>query len=372
VEQPPILPPPPADALAASQALLRFMGTLPQPVAFDVFMQHALYHPQWGYYTGGAHKFGAGGDFTTAPEMTPLFGRTLAAQVAQVLRDNTLNQVLEFGAGSGKLAAQVLQALRAQGLAPGYAILDVSGSLRARQAQTIAQLAPECAQQVTWLDALPDAFEGVVLANELLDAMPCKLLRRSEAGWNELCVDAKNTQFVERATDAAPPVDWHAALPLGYTTEIHPQADAFMATLGGWLKRGAALFIDYGFPEAEFYHPQRATGTLMCHYQQFAHGDALLWPGLQDITCHVNFTGAALAAQDADLEVLGYTSQARFLLNCGVLNGLNTDTALKDKSAVQKLLAEHEMGELFKVLAVGRKLASPLVGFAAGDRTHRL
>ena len=348
-------------------------------------MEHALYHPQWGYYTGGAHKFGSGGDFTTAPEMTPLFGHALAAQVAQILRAEGLSAVLEFGAGSGKLAAHLLMALKAAGLTPSYAILDVSGELRARQAATIAELAPNSVQQVKWLSALPENFEGVVLANEVLDAMPVKLLCKTEHAWEELCVithDAK-LSFSAQPSKAAPPAAWAAQLPLGYTTEIHLQADGFMATLASWLKRGVALFIDYGFPEAEYYHPQRSNGTLMCHYQHFAHGDALVWPGLQDITSHINFTGIALAAQEAGLEVLGYTSQARFLLNCVLLSLLETRTAkaaagaLGETSAVQKLLAEHEMGELFKVLAVGCNLNpalmdTALLGFSAGDRTHTL
>jgi SAM-dependent MidA family methyltransferase len=284
------------------------------------------------------------------------------------------------------LSAQVLKSLRAQGLTPRYFILDISADLRERQGETIRALTPECLAQVQWIDALPHAFEGVVLANEVLDAMPVQLVVKRGTQWRERCVAIDQDQFifVERDCELAPPVDWAASLPEGYVTEVHTQAHAFMHTMGAWFQRGLALFIDYGFPEHEYYHPERSSGTLIAHYQHRANPDVLEWPGLQDLTAHLNFTACALAAQDAGLDVLGYTSQARFLLNCGILDALQSvdDEAqrLRETSAVQKLLAEHEMGELFKVLVIGKsigkgigkELSMPLKGFLQGDRLHAL
>lgn len=376
------LPAPSADALQASarlSALIRDdIARAGGAIGFDRFMQHALYAPQWGYYTGGAVKFAGGGDFTTAPQMTPLFGHAIARQVGEVLQREGLSEVLEFGAGTGQLADDVLRALRAQGLAPRYGILDLSGELRARQQATLAAQAPDCVAQVHWLDALPARFEGVVLANELLDAMPVRVVRKAAHGWVERVVVAVGEQFAwaDGAPCDGPAVDWAAQLPDGYVTETQAQAQGYLRSLGGWLARGVALFIDYGFPEAEFYHPQRSAGTLMAHYRHRAHDDLLRWPGLQDITAHVDFTGAALAAQGSGLAVLGYTTQAHFLLNCGVLDALQQIAPererLRHTAAVQRLLAESEMGELFKVLALGRGVGTALSGFARGDRTHRL
>jgi SAM-dependent MidA family methyltransferase len=349
---------------------------------FDRYMQLALYAPGLGYYTAGAAKFAEAGDFTTAPEMSPLFGASLASQVAEVLQREGLNAVLEFGAGTGKLAAQVLNTLRSEhGLSPQYSILDVSPDLRERQARTLQALAPANAAQVQWLDQLPEQFEGVVIANEVLDAMPVKLLVKLSDGWAErgvVCNADGMLSYDDRASTVAPAVDWAAQLPTGYLTELHRQAEGFVRSMGAWFKRGVALLIDYGFPESEYYHPQRSAGTLMCHYRHHAHGNALLMPGLQDITSHINFTSIALAAQEAGLDVLGYTSQAHFLINCGVLDLLKRIdepgelARLKHTSAVQKLLAETEMGELFKVLVLGKGVGAPLRGTAHADRTHRL
>jgi SAM-dependent MidA family methyltransferase len=375
------LPAPQGEALVASLALQSLISAEIDAqqgwISFERFMQLALYAPGLGYYAGGAHKFGASGDFTTAPEMTPLFGQALATQVSEVLQRESFNAVLEFGAGTGKLAAHVLQALRAQGLTPAYFILDISADLRERQASTLAQLAPQCASQVQWLTRLPAAFEGVVIANEVLDAMPVQLLVKTAHGWAERGVSVHNSelQFADKPSQLSPPVQWASELPEGYCIELHTQAHAFMRTLPTWLKRGLALFIDYGFPEHEYYHPERSSGTVIAHYQHHTNPQVLQWPGLQDITSHVNFSAAALSSQDAGMDVLGYTSQARFLLNCGVLDALKNvseATRLRETSAVQKLLAEHEMGELFKVLAVAQDIQMPLKGFSQGDRLHAL
>ena len=363
----------PGSVSSALQAVLRQAiadagGWLP----FDRFMALALYQPGLGYYANAGRKFGvlpgSGSDFVTAPELTPLFGRALAAQVAQGLQACGSVRVLEFGAGSGALAESLLDALGAQ--VQDYAIVDLSGVLRARQQARLARFGA----RVRWLDALPAAFEGVVVGNEVLDAMPVQLLHFDGAAWAERGVvlgPDGQLAFADRPTALRPPVD--APFVPGTTTEVHPQAEAFVATLAGVLRRGLALFIDYGFPEAEYYLPQRHGGTLMCHQAHRADGDPLADVGLKDITAHVNFTGIALAAQDAGLDVLGYTSQARFLINCGLVPMLE-GAPIAERAMAQKLITEHEMGELFKVIALGRGLGAGFepLGFTQGDRTHRL
>ena len=343
---------------------------------FQEWMHEALYAPGLGYYTAGNTKFGATlptGDFTTAPEMTPLFGATLATQVADILQACGSVQVLEFGAGSGALAAALIPALRAQGIEPQYRILEVSPDLRARQQQRLQPLAAD----VLWLDTLPQGFRGAVVANEVLDAMPAVLFQWSadgqllEVGVREAATGEAGVPF-ELATRTASVTLQQAVAPRmpslpGYQSEINLQAEAWVRGLGNWLDHGAALLIDYGFPQREYYHPQRAEGTLMCHFRHHAHANALLHPGLQDITTHVDFTAMADAALEGGLDVLGYTSQARFLINAG-LPALLEQASPADISAVQKLLSEAEMGELFKVLAVGRGIDPPLRGFVRGDR----
>jgi SAM-dependent MidA family methyltransferase len=315
----------------------------------------------------------SGSDFVTAPELSPLFGRCLARQVEQALLACGSGEVWEFGAGSGALALQLLDTLGEQ--VRQYTIIDLSGSLRERQR---AVLAPH-AHKVRWLDTWPDSLQGVVVGNEVLDAMPVQLLHFDGQQWLERGVVLQTTEgtehlvWMDRPTPLRPPTD--SPFAPGTVTEIHPQAEAFIASLAERLTQGAAFFIDYGFPEAEYYHPQRTGGTLMCHRAHLADADPLDSPGEKDITAHVNFTGIAVAAQNAGLDVLGYTSQARFLMNCGVMNELqNAD--LKLRTNTQKLLTEHEMGELFKVLGVAKGCEatfnqSPL-GFAQGDRTHTL
>jgi SAM-dependent MidA family methyltransferase len=336
---------------------------------FDRFMALALYEPGLGYYAHSAPKFGlmpeSGSDFVTAPELSPLFGRALAVQVRQTLEASGTGQVTEFGAGSGALAEQLLDALG--DAVHDYAIVDLSGVLRARQQARLARFG----DRVRWLDRLPDVITGAVVGNEVLDAMPVQLLHWDGEGWFERGVIAEGEGWAwsDRPTALRPPLE--GPFPPGTITEIHPQAEAFITSLAERLQHGAAYFIDYGFPEAEYYHPQRAGGTLMCHRGHRADPDPLTDVGLKDITAHVNFTGIALAAQNAGLDVLGYTSQARFLLNCGVLGLLESADAAQ-RGMAQKLITEHEMGELFKVIAIGRGLAMDPVGFSSGDRTHRL
>ncbi len=355
-------------------------------LGFDAFMQQVLYAPGLGYYAHGSAKFGAlpyrvqdgarvaGSDFVTAPELSPLFGWTLAQQVAQALQETGTQEVWEFGAGSGALALQVLQALQAQGVPLlRYTIVDISGSLRERQRATLAAFA----DQVRWVAALPDAMRGVVLGNEVLDAMPVKLLARVGGVWHERGVvpgssEADGTPgfaWQDRATLLRPPIEIPGEH--DYLTEIHPQGESFVRTLGDKLEAGAVFLIDYGFSEAEYYHPQRHMGTLMCHRAHQADSDPLADVGQKDITAHVNFTGVALAGNEAGLGVLGYCNQARFLLNCGLLAQLEV-ADLPTRVMAQKLIMEHEMGELFKVIGFYQGEPWQALGFAHGDRTHTL
>ncbi len=360
---------------------------------FDRFMHLALYAPGLGYYAHGSRKFGlmpgSGSDFVTAPELSPLFARALAVQVAESLAATGTREVWEFGAGSGALAAGLIEALDALGQPLArYTIVDVSGALRARQQQRLAAQGT----RVAWADALPERLRGVVVGNEVLDAMPVKLLARRGGVWHERGVALQPNQapalaskahaaidsgaiafaWQDRPTDLRPPVEVDGAH--DYVTEIHPQARAFVATVAEALARGgagAAYFIDYGFPEAEYWHPQRTTGTLVCHRAHRVDDDPLADVGDKDITAHVDFTGVALAGQDAGLQVLGYTGHGRFLLNCGIAD-LMAAADLPARANAMKLLAEHEMGELFKVIGLAKAIDIDPLGFAPGDRTHTL
>lgn len=352
-------------------------------IGFDRFMALALYAPGLGYYANDSTKFGtlpqSGSDFVTAPEMTPLFGQTLAVQVAEALAHTGTDEVWEFGAGSGALALQLLGALGGMGVGVSrYTIVDLSGSLRVRQKLCLAAYA----DKVRWVDALPTAFEGVVVGNEVLDAMPVKLLARHggqhDGIWYERGVAVQENgafAWADVPTDLRPPIDIEG--PHDYLTEIHPQAEGFIRTLGDRLTRGAVFLLDYGFGESEYYHPQRHMGTVMCHRAHQSDDNPLPNVGLKDITAHVNFTAMALAAQDQPLpegqtwNVLGYTTQAHFLINCGLVPKME-QTLLADRVLAAKLIMEHEMGELFKVLALCKGPPWDAVGFVNGDRTHRL
>jgi SAM-dependent MidA family methyltransferase len=349
------------------ESIRRAGGWLP----FDRFMALALYAPGLGYYANSSRKFGrmpaSGSDFVTAPEMTPLFAQALAVQLADALATTGTDEVWEFGAGSGVLAAQLLDALGER--VRRYTIVDLSGSLRERQQEALARFPGK----VEWVDELPEALSGVVVGNEVLDAMPVKLLARINGSWHERGVTASGPDgalgWADRPSELRPPVEIAGAH--DYLTEIHPQAEAFVRTLADRLVRGAAFFIDYGFTQSEYYHPQRHMGTVMCHRGHLADSDPLPDLGLKDITAHVNFTGLALAAQEAGLPTLGYTTQARFLMNCGVLS-LMEQAPLAERVAAHRLLAEHEMGELFKVIGFHRGDFWDAVGFRAGDRTHTM
>jgi SAM-dependent MidA family methyltransferase len=353
-------------------------------LSFARYMELALHAPGLGYYGGGAQKFGAsdiGGDFVTAPELTPLFGQTLAVQVAEIMATSS-PVVMEAGAGSGRLAADLLVALDAAGQPPErYLILELSGELRARQRHLIAAEAPSLLDRVQWLDRLPETFSGCVVGNELLDAMPVHALAWRDAGLMERGVALHGDRFVwaehpapDYLTDAA------AGLPVAapYESEIGLNAAAWVAEWGRRLEHGALLLLDYGLPRHEYYHPSRNGGTLRCHYRHRAHDELFSWPGLSDITAHVDFTAIAEAGHAAGLDVLGYTSQSNFLINLslGELLAARRDEdealALRAAGAVQMLISPNEMGELFKVIALGRGIGEPLRGFSRGDRTHTL
>jgi SAM-dependent MidA family methyltransferase len=379
------LPEPNADARAHSERLAaRVRDEIAARggwMSFARYMELALYEPGLGYYSAGARKLGRDGDFTTAPELTPLFGQAIAHAAAEVLGAG-YDAILEVGAGSGALAASVLEELERLGRVPrDYLILELSADLRERSRDMLAARVPHLLDRVAWLNRLPPSFEGLVLGNEVLDAMPVELIRVTDDGVEQAGVVAGEGGFAwdwRRAPEGLVAEVARLSLPSGYVTEVGVLARAFLHSLGAVLARGVAIFIDYGFPAREYYHPQRAQGTLMCHYRHRAHGDPFFLPGLQDITAHVDFTAVARAASDAGMEILGYTSQAQFLIGCGLtelmLRVPPEDAAryLPQAAAAQKLVSPAEMGELFKAIALGKNYHGPLTAFASGDRTDSL
>jgi SAM-dependent MidA family methyltransferase len=377
------LPDPPADALQASLAL---QSRIRQAIAaddgwisFSRYMDLSLYTPGLGYYAGGAVKLGKDGDFTTAPEISALFGATLARFASDLFGGAPLN-ILEFGAGTGKLAGDLLSAAADSGAKiAGYQIVEVSSELRARQQRALANY-----PQIEWLDAPPAAFTGLVIANEVLDAMPVPLLLRRDGRWLErgVALDGSDFRFVDRECDQgmAGQIPGEPSLPEGYLTEVHPQQAGFMRLLGEILRAGnggAALMIDYGFPASEYYLPQRSGGTLMCHYRHHAHADPFYLPGLQDITSHIDFSEIARAGLDAGLEVGFYMSQAAFLIGAGLPNLLEGQRAadslhwLPMSNAVQKLTSPAEMGELFKAMLLVDRIEVP-ANLQLLDQSYRL
>lgn len=356
-------------------------------ISFARYMELALYAPGLGYYTAGANKFGEAGDFITAPELTPLFGRTLARQVGEIIADSAPH-ILELGAGSGKLAVDMLTELERLGSLPdSYSILEVSADLRERQQARLRDSLPHLLDRVRWLDALPEHFSGAIIANEVLDAMPVHMLHWRDSAITERGVSGdehagggNGLRWQERAIGDATLIEAaeQISVPDDYVSEICLAARGLINSLAQRLDRGAMLLIDYGFGAREYYHPQRSAGTLMCHYRHHAHDDPFFLPGLQDITAHVNFTDVAECGIEAGLELMGYTTQAFFLINCGIADLLkdtppeNLRDYLPLSAQFQKLTSPAEMGELFKVIALGKKMANPLSGFARGDMTRLL
>lgn len=351
-------------------------------IPFSRFMELVLYAPQYGYYTGGSHKIGNDGDFITAPTLTPLFARTLARQLQELL-PQTAGNIYEFGAGTGQLAADLLNNL-SDGI-NRYYIIEVSPELAARQKDLIQTLAPQAAQKIVHLSALPETFDGIIIGNEVLDAMPVEIIRKDEGGSFEhvgVCLDN------DRFTYSARPLHdlqlsalaslYFPKISSPYTSELHPQQYAFIRTLASRLEHGCMIFIDYGFDAAQYYHPQRNQGTLIGHYRHHVIHNPFDFIGLADLTAHVNFTDIAQAGTDAGLDLIGYLPQSHFLLNLGITELLaqtgQTDSAayIREAAAVQKLIDQHEMGELFKVIAFGKNINIDWTGFCFGDICHKL
>jgi len=376
-------------------------------IPFSRYMELALYHPGLGYYNGGSVKLGGEGDFVTAPEISTLFGRTLARQIQQILEEVSEQfrqsgqfecaDILEFGAGSGKLARDVLRELEQTGSLPRrYYILEVSAQLRERQQQCLQEQVPHLISRVQWLDQLPEHFQGVIIANEVIDAMPVHLIEWQGNTAQELGVvwqEQKNGHCVPFAFENRPILNetlkTHADSLLqylnpqgdsnfSYVSEINLAAGYFMHSLAQMLQQGVAILIDYGFGQSEYYHPQRSQGTLMCHYRHHAHNDPFYLPGLQDITSHVDFSFLYESMQDTGLSLMGYTTQAHFLMNCSVTDILS-QTSIEDveqylplANQLQRLVSPAEMGELFKVIAFGKEIDQPLIGFSGGDKSRML
>ncbi|KHD07887.1 hypothetical protein PN36_03150 [Candidatus Thiomargarita nelsonii] len=382
------LPPPHPDAAAHSQRLTRaIVQTINEAggaIPFVKFMEQALYAPGLGYYSAGIRKFGADGDFITAPEISPLFSQCLARQCQQILTDDN-RIILEFGAGSGIMAAELLKELERLDCLPSqYLILEISADLQQRQRETLQAQVPQLLERVQWLEHLPsEPLDGIILANEVLDAMPVQRFRLDEQGVSEFYVglgDSKETPFVwqllptrdealRSAVESLRPI-----LPVGYVSEINFALPAWIQSVAEILASGMVLLIDYGFPSREYFHPQRDQGTLMCHYRHHAHSEPLILVGLQDITAHVNFTAVAEAAHAAGLHVSGYTDQAHFLLASGLpelLSALeSSQNYLQQAQQAKTLILPSEMGELFKVMALTRNLELSLLGFAKDERAR--
>ena len=375
------LPPPSPDASAHSLQLAEHIaGTIVAEgewIPFSRYMELALYAPGLGYYAAGARKFGSEGDFVTSPEISPMFAKCLALQAAQVLKDVGGGDILELGPGSGVFAADLWDSLKEMGVLPRrYLLLEVSPDLRERQRALLAQRFPADMDRFEWIDRLPGKIRGLVIANEVLDVVPCSLVHRdsggdyfeqgvilTEAGFAFEDQPLQDGELKRRAATVFPPGGYD------YVSEINFAAEALVRTIAASLQAGVALFIDYGFPEREFYHAQRSMGTMRCHYRHRVHGDPFFMPGLQDITAHVDFTAMGRAAEQGGAEIFGFTTQAYFLISCGLAvlvsagDPTMTLSRLKGTSAVHRLIGPSEMGELFKVLGFGKGMPGPILGF---------
>ncbi|MDO4434566.1 MAG: SAM-dependent methyltransferase [Alysiella sp.] len=382
------IPTPSSEAIAASQQLEQYIATdiIAQGgrIAFSRFMQHALYAPKLGYYTGGSRKIGATGDFITAPALTPLFAQTLAIQLAQIL-PQTAGNIYEFGAGTGTLAADLLNAL--SGSLKHYFIIELSPDLAQRQREYIAQHAPEKLSSVIWLNTLPENFNGIIIGNEVLDAMPVeRILMKENGAYQQAFVCHNENGFFIEYQDLnhndlfqAAQTYFPAPQTQNYVSELHPAQHAFIRTLAEKLTCGSMIWLDYGFDAAQYYHPQRTDGTLIGHHRHHTTHDPFFHVGLTDLTAHVNFSDIAAAAYESGLDLIGYTNQATFLFNLGILDLLakqfpetNTPQYVQTAHAVNVLTGSHEMGELFKIIAFGKDVDVDWLGFTHGDLCHKL
>ena len=354
-----------------------------EPIPFSRYMEIALHAPGLGYYRAGWPTFGDRGDFVTAPEISPLFGRTVARQVEQALSLAGARDVIEFGAGTGAMAAQILAEL-APRVGIRYRILEPGGALAARQRETIVALAPRALSAVHWIDAFPaSGFRGVVLANEVVDALPVERFEVVADGVSMHCVGFEAGRPVWCSRPADPGLaeavesirrEIGHELPIGYVSEVGPVRDAWVASVAERIERGLLLLMDYGFPRRELYHPDRSDGTLRCHFQHRAHDDPLVLCGLQDITAHVDFTALAKAA---GLDVAGFTTQSEFLLGCGLLDPVShlepgSPEFVRLTARIKRITLPGEMGEAVKVMALTRGIEAPLIGFSGRDHRARL
>ncbi len=384
-----ILPAPTHEALAHSARVVahieRMIAASGGWISFADYMGAALYAPGLGYYVAGARKFGSSGDFVTAPELSALFGEALAVQIAELLTQLPDSAVIELGPGTGRLAADVLSALRAQGQLPErYCLLEVSPDLRERQREHLQRRVPDLLSRVEWIDVLPLRWSGALIANEMLDAIPPYLIARRDGAWYERGVELGtdgNLRFGDRALAKGALRDAAMMCFPGegdYLSEINPAAQALVRSLALRCDAGALLILDYGFPASEYYHAQRDGGTLMAHYRHRVVDDPFFLPGLADLTAHVDFSAIARAGVAGGMAIAGYATQAHFLINCGILDALaqrddpRSAAYLREAAAVQKLLSPAEMGELFKVLAISKNVDDDLTGFSNGDQSHRL
>ncbi|MBL1277478.1 MAG: SAM-dependent methyltransferase [Ectothiorhodospiraceae bacterium] len=391
------LPEPDADAQAHSERLIARIAedihASGGRISFARYMELALFAPGLGYYSAGSQKFGEQGDFVTAPEISPLFSRALARQIGEVLAEITAGDVsdadvLEVGGGTGTMAAEILAELENQGKLPQrYLILELSADLQARQRETLTARVPHLIERVQWLTELPKAgFRGVVVANELLDALPVHCFVTTDKGVQERFVTFQKGRFQWGAIEENPealPLPSHlsafvAGMPSGYASEINTAASGWVQSIANCLDTAVVFLIDYGYAAHEYYHPRRNRGTLMCHYRHRAHDDPFVYPGLQDITAHVDFTAIAEAAVASALEVRGYNTQGFFLLGCGITELVQPHESLSEKQQIlqaqqmRTLTLPAEMGERFKVIALARNYDAPLRGFTLQDLRHQL
>jgi len=352
-------------------------------VDFERFMSLALYAPGLGYYVNGAQKFGVGGDFITSPELSPLFGQSLANQIAEVFGALEQPNVLEFGAGSGALAVSVLEQLEQLDCLPvRYQILELSAELQQRQHETIQQALPHLIERVEWLSHMPSSgWRGVVVANEVLDAMPVQRFRKSADQWQMQWVSYTDDAYQATWLDAIDDLLLKQLDALearlgqfedGYESEVNRHVDGWISALSQMIEQGAVILVDYGYPEATFYHPERSAGTLICHYQHKAYKDPLQRVGSQDITANVDFSAVAEAGVNHGFDLAGFTAQSFFLMNNGITELLNedpmSDRYIHQAQAMKQLTLPTEMGERFKVIAFSKGLDLAMRGFSVGDQ----
>ena len=386
------LPAPALEALEHSQSLchrIRAEILRAGHISFHRFMQMSLYEPGLGYYSAGAKKIGHAGDFITAPEISSLFTHCLAVQCHQILLEINNGVILEVGPGSGVMMCSLLKVLEEKNALPeSYLVLEPGADLRNRQQQLVRERIPHLEHRISWLDQLPDQpFEGMIIGNEVLDAMPVNRIVLKDGHFLELCVNVDGESFGWSARELNNQLqsqvelvlgEFVPGLPDGYMTELNAQIGSWIFSMTSILNRGAMLFIDYGYPRREYYHPQRIEGTLLCHYRHKVHHNPFIYPGLQDITASVDFTSVAEAAVAAGIQVSGYTTQAHFLMNCGleaVMNEYNLTTDMDRVELgrqVRMLTMPGEMGERFKVIALTKDLDIPLMGFRNFDQRQRL